>query len=106
MLRTRVDFALQETYSLTVTAEFKRRQSHYAYGPHVNLQRTTATSPQIQVRILSEDSQKWTPRFRILGTLSNQPDSMKGDRFPSSVRVELNGREFRGCGRDLAYPWR
>ena len=33
-------------------------------------------------------------------------DSMKGERFPSSVQVELNGRKYRGCGRDLAYPWR
>jgi uncharacterized membrane protein/membrane-bound inhibitor of C-type lysozyme len=32
-------------------------------------------------------------------------DTMKGDTFPSSVLLHLNGVEYRGCGMDLDHPW-
>lgn len=32
-------------------------------------------------------------------------DSMKGNRYPASVLLHLNGVEYRGCGMDLEYPW-
>ncbi len=32
-------------------------------------------------------------------------DSMKGDTFPSSVMLHLNGVEYRGCGMELEHPW-
>ena len=28
-------------------------------------------------------------------------DTMSGDRFPVRVQLELNGRQYSGCGRDL-----
>ena len=32
-------------------------------------------------------------------------DTMKGEQFPYSVEVQLNGRRLNGCGRVLDYPW-
>ena len=32
-------------------------------------------------------------------------DTMKGEEFPYTVLVQLNGRGYRGCGRVLDYPW-
>jgi putative lipoprotein len=32
-------------------------------------------------------------------------DTMKGDSFPSTVLLHLNGVEYRGCGMDLDHPW-
>ncbi len=32
-------------------------------------------------------------------------DSMKGESFPYTVRVNLNDRSYGGCGRDLDHPW-
>ena len=32
-------------------------------------------------------------------------DTMKGEQFPYTVAVKLNGRSLYGCGRALDYPW-
>jgi putative lipoprotein len=32
-------------------------------------------------------------------------DTMKGDAFPASVLLHLNGIEYRGCGMTLDHPW-
>ncbi len=32
-------------------------------------------------------------------------DTMKGEQFPYTVLVQVNGRSFSGCGRALDYPW-
>lgn len=32
-------------------------------------------------------------------------DTMKGDRYPSEVSVQINGKLYLGCGRDLEIPW-
>jgi putative lipoprotein len=31
-------------------------------------------------------------------------DTMSGEQFEASVEVELDGRPYRGCGRELATP--
>ncbi|QFU76548.1 hypothetical protein EY643_13265 [Halioglobus maricola] len=32
-------------------------------------------------------------------------DTMADVEYPFSVTIELDGRRYRGCGRDLDYPW-
>lgn len=32
-------------------------------------------------------------------------DTMKGEEFPYTVIVQLNGRGYQGCGRALDHPW-
>ncbi|MBT7719078.1 MAG: MliC family protein [Halioglobus sp.] len=32
-------------------------------------------------------------------------DTMKGDQFPYNVQVQLNDRNYQGCGRTLDHPW-
>jgi len=32
-------------------------------------------------------------------------DTMKGDVYPSRVSVQVAGKVYRGCGRDLKIPW-
>lgn len=32
-------------------------------------------------------------------------DTMKGEEFPATVTVNLGGRSYQGCGRDLDHPW-
>ena len=33
-------------------------------------------------------------------------DTMKGDEFPDSVWLTVNGKTLQGCGRSLDFPWR
>jgi len=33
-------------------------------------------------------------------------DTMKGDEFPDSVWLTVNGKTLQGCGRNLDFPWR
>lgn len=32
-------------------------------------------------------------------------DTMKGEQFPYTVLVQLNGAQYSGCGRALDFPW-
>jgi putative lipoprotein len=43
----------------------------------------------------------------VLVEVRQQPcvDSMQGERYPATVTVTHNGQIYRGCGRELDYPW-
>ena len=48
-----------------------------------------------------------TESGELIVEISDQPctDTMKGDSFPNSVTVVVNGRTLSGCGMYLDHPW-
>lgn len=55
----------------------------------VRIFHATTDSHDLRVHIVEEDCR----------------DTMKGDRYPSEVSVQINGKLYLGCGRDLEIPW-
>ena len=44
-------------------------------------------------------------RINVTVTETFCTDTMKGEQFPYTVVIQLNGRSYQGCGHALDHPW-
>ena len=84
------------------------REQHLLFVGNYGMQRLMVDDPgeQRQGNMRSYHAVQAGNELQVEIVDESCTDSMKGDHFPSGVLVVLNGRKYRGCGRDMAYPWR
>lgn len=80
---------------------------HLLFVGDYGMQRVSAPDPGVQQDGGVRSWHAVTASADLQVDVVDQPcaDTMADEEYPSQVTVILNGEVFRGCGRDLDYPW-
>lgn len=84
-----------------------QHEKHLLFVGDYGMLRVATPYPGVQVEASHRSYHAQTAAHDLLVEISDQHciDSMSGDAYPSQVRVQLDGTEYRGCGQALDHPW-
>ncbi|MEM8560753.1 MAG: MliC family protein, partial [Pseudomonadota bacterium] len=84
-----------------------REGKHLLFASDYGMQRVAAPDPGVSVSDNSRRYSATTESSQLEVEIINEAcvDSMSGEEFSHQVSVMVNDAVYRGCGRELDYPW-